>query len=1172
MRLAFKIPSYILGIVLVVILAGLYVYYFTTLPESELNNWIASLFSSEEDITISVRRVNRDIWDHLMLEGVSVSPRGESRAPTVNISKMKLDYDVVSLIKNRNRYRSLVIDSVSIKMLPATDEKEEFSAGERKFRLPVNASIDRVFINIIDITLSSGENIRLNGLAFSASARNNQLDIDLDNISGQWPTRDIHIYSITGDFSYNINGFSLDGLHIQTSRSSISIEGNTDQSLVNNINITFECNPINLTEIRNLTGVKVEGNLEARGSINGSLSDFVGSAVIDGLFFDRQIEDLKFDYSYSNKALDFENIDGKIFKAAFEGSGKLDFSKRPESFSYTGKVEHLNLVNLGPDLRTDFTGRVEMTGEGLGANSFFMQIDCDLDAVRIEDYYFDEVSGLFNLDLSELEFTDGFKARYKNTSISAAGKMEYDGNIDIRGESDFRDLTDYTGQIFLKNLGGRGNAEFHVTGPTRDFSINASFRSDSCWTYGLEPAELFIDADLKSFISHRVGTVDGRWTGGELYSAATDSGCFRTVVSGDRIFIDSVHVKTPGGAMWFKGNFDGTTVPPVFTVDTLTADIYGNVISSAYPLVFALYDRETEFSRFKLLFGSGSVRLNGVVTTELEMDLDFLVEGFQIRPVLEQIYPERKIEGVLSGNAGLSGGFDNPIFVAAIKVDSIKVDNIFIGTFESGADYADGYLAARGRRLITPKGAYEFSGKLPMNLAFAEVENRFPNDPINLHLTASGERLILGEALISAIDSFFAEYSFDVSFTGNYEKPLISGKGEIKNGFLKTLELETPLTDVSAKIRMENETIHIVEASATVSVKQTEVDKVLKDLISKIDKKDKKPMVRASGTMKLVGLGDFLYDIDVVGENFFFKSDQYDISGIGDFDLKISGPTPPAVSGDIVITKLDMREEFESFYDPEYEIADAAIEDSSLWNLDLDISAQNNIWIKNSEVDAEFKADIHVERNVGILGILGPLEVIRGNYYLISQKFRFESGIMTFQDVASLNPEIDFIVSTRLRGSGSEASITELDLNITGTLFEPRINAMSKSALSNEDVLRLLLERNWVTSGGTQNLIESAGVFVRSIGLDPRTAQGIVEEIEFSAGGGEEEKARFTLAKYIAPDLYLRYSQRLSADNPGRLIGVEYYLNNNFLLKASQGQQDSDYEGISFDINFNYEF
>jgi hypothetical protein len=691
-------------------------------------------------------------------------------------------------------------------------------------------------------------------------------------------------------------------------------------------------------------------------------------------------------------------------------------------------------------------------------------------------------------------------------------------------------------------------------------------------SYGLEPGELNIEADLKSFVSHRVGIVNGSWTGGELYSIATDSGYFKSIVSGDRVFIDLAHVEAPDGMLSMKGFYDGTTLPPIFRADTVWADIYGNRLSSGEPLQFALFDRETEFDKFRIRYGSGTIEIKGIVTTELDMDLDFTVDGIQVGPLIKQVYADREIQGLFSGTAKVSGNFDGPRIEAGIMLDSVRIDNSFLGSLISRAEYYEGYLYLREGSLETSESSYRFSGNLPMNLAFSEVEERFPNKPIDLRLSATGKRLVLGEAFISTVERFITDYNFDVYFTGDYKNPRVTGNGEITSGELKILELETPLTDVYAKIQMENETINIIEASATVPVEQTELDKALGDLLAGKDAAGAKSRVAASGTMKLLGLGKFLYDIDVIGKNFYFKSDQYDISGIADFKLKIKGPTPPTVSGEIEIAKLDMREEFSSFYNPEYGPEDIAIEDSSLWNLSLDITARKNLWIKNSEVDAEFKSDVHVERNYGRLGILGTLEVIRGYYNLVTQRFRFVSGVMTYQDVAGLDPKIDFVVSTRVRSREREASVTTVELRVTGTLFLPEINTTSASSLSREDVLRLLVESNWVSTGSTQNAIESAGAFVQSIGLDPRTAQGILEEIEFSAGESEEEKARVSVAKYISPDLYLRYSQRLSANNPGRLFGVEYYLNENVIFKASQGQQSSDYEGISFDINFNYEF
>lgn len=1171
MRLALKIPSYILGIIVILILAAAYLYYFTTIPESELNGWIASMISSREDLDISVRRINRDIWNHLVFESIAIRPLAGSAAPAVDISKVELDYDISKVVKFKNSYRSLVIDSINVVFPPSKGPGGEIKPKRYGFEIPVQVSVDRVYVHAIDVTLADGENLKLKDLAFSAAASDHSLKIALNNLSGSWPARNTDLYSASGEVIYSKDGLIISRFQLVTNRSSISLTGSAGNVFLEDMDINFDCHPIDLADISNLSGVKVEGSLNARGFIDGSFDNFSGSSVVDGDFFGKQFEDMNIDYKFENKALEFKSIDGKVFKTKFTGKGRLDFSTRPESFAYSGKVEHLNLVNLGPDLKTDFTGHADMTGTGLAEDDFSMRINCDLQRVQIEDYYFDEVSGPFKLNLNEIEFLDGFNARYKNTTLSATGKMEYTGDIDISGNSNFMDLTDFEGQTFLKELGGKGTAEFHVTGPTVDFDVEAKFHSDSCWTYGLEPSEINIEADLKSFISHRVGPVNGEWTGGNLYSVATDSGFFKTIVSGDRVFIDEAKMHAPEAELSLKGIYDGTSLPPVFRVDTLQADIYGNRLVSAEPLQFILYDRETEFDQFKVNFGEGTIEVNGIVTNDLDMDLDLTLNGIQIQPLVSQVYTDREVEGLFSGTVGISGNFDSPRIEAQAKIDSIGIDGSLLGDLVSKADYFEGYLRLKEGTLETAESSYKFTGNLPMNLAFGEVEDRFPNQPIDLRLSAKGNRLVLGEAFIPTIERFVTDFDFDVYFTGSYASPRVTGSGELKSGVLKILELESPLTDVYAKLQMENETIRIVEASATVPVEQTGFEKALKDLAGK-KSKGSKSKVTASGTMKLLALGDFLYDIKAEGKDFYFKSDQYDINGTADFNLKVSGPTPPTVSGKINLTGLEMREEFSSFYNPEYGPEEMAIEDSSSWNLNLDITAQKNLLIKNSEVDAEFKADLHVERNVGIYNVLGTMEAIRGNYTLVTQKFKFVSGTMTFQDVTGINPKIDFIVSTRVRGQVREASFTEVELQITGTLFEPTINATSGSGLSKEDVLRLLVESNLRSTGSTADVIGIGDAFIRSIRLDPRVAKGVLEDIEFSAGENQEEKARISIAKYISPDLYVGYSQRLSTDNPGRLYSVEYYWKKYIIFKASQGQQSSDYEGISFDINFNYEF
>ncbi len=1179
MRRIFKIPVYAIGLVLLILAVTAYVYYFTTLPESQLNIWINRLIPHSGELNVRIERVNRDIWNHLVLEDVYIEPQAGSVAPMVRISKLDLDYKFWSLIKERTKFEYLYIDSITV-IMSASKNKESTEPGEkRKVIFPFSASVKRVMVNSIGLQISPGDNIELDSLVFSAAAGDDRMELTLENLSGRWPAKDFELLSVKAGLSSDNGGILIDSLSIVTGRSRIDITGKTGLYLFRDMDLAVVCDPIDLNDIKNLTGVKVKGLLDTRGSIQGSIDRIEGHAVIDGIFMDRPFDNVDVSFMLAEKKLDIRSIKGNAFHALFDGSGGIDFGSRPETYTYSGKVRSLNLKNVAPDLATDFSGHLNLRGQGLASNSFVMQVDCDIDSARIEDYFFDKVRGPARFDLEKIDFLSGFSARYKHTNIQAAGRLVYKGDIDVTGRVSFSDLTDFTDQIFLKQLGGRGSAGVDVTGPTNDFAVSAYFDSDSCWTYGLTPSSIHIYADLKSFISHRVGAVSGYWLGGDLYSVPTDSGHFETSVSGDRVFLDSVFIRGLEGGIWFNGDYDGTQIPPVFRADTLWADIYGNRLFSKSPIVLSIYEDRTGFSQFNLGYKDGILNLDGSVSNDLDLNLNLEAAGFQIRPILQQVYPQKTVDGIWSGRAALTGNFQNPIIDIGVAVDSLTVDDVFLGKLEAGAMYSDGYLDTKNGKLQSRYGSFEFSGRLPLNLAFEEVENRLPEKPIDITLSTSGSRLLLSEAFIPIVESFVTDFKFDINLGGTYSKPVISGKGNLVKGTLDVLDLENQLVNVRAYLRMENETIFVDSAKASVSKPEKEWTKAITAILATKDKKQNEPRIAASGTIKLVGLGDFLYDLDVSGENVYFVSDQFDITGIANFKLKVVGQTPPTIKGEINILRLDNREEFTSFIDPEFDPTDAALEDSSYWNLDLDLNAVNNVWIKNSEVDAEFKADMHAERNAGIWGVLGTLDVIRGSYNLIGQKFKVISGNMTYKDVTSVDPEIDFVVNTRIRDAGGGTpSFTVVELRITGTLLEPKINTGPNSALSNEDVLRLLLRGSWaggtISGGGPQSVIGGASALISSMGLDPLTTQGILQEFEIGNVGNGEEKDAFSisLAKYLSRNLYVRYSRQISGENPESSFGVEYYFNDNIFFQATQGTKGPNNEGISFDVNFNFEY
>lgn len=1173
MKKALRIPVYIFAVLALFVFTAIYLFMFTTLAERELNSWIDYKASRAGGYNVRFERVNRDFWDHLVVEGVRIAPEEEDRGPSFAINRVELKYDILGLTKGYYRFDLIEIDSILI-ILPEspwkTEGRSSGSAG-----ISIAASAEKILINSMDIRLANGEDILVDSVYLEAKIDDKGVNIECRNLLAEWTARDFEVKRFIGKISSVDDGFRLESLHLVTGRSNLFIAGTMGSSFTAGLNLFIGAEPIDLEDIRNLTGAKISGRLDGVVGIRGDIGDFEGKAALDGTFLKRPLEDMSFSYRYSDKKLAFESIDGKVFHAGFKGSGNIDFGVRPEKYEFNGFVDHLDLREVGPALMTDFTGEVALSGRSFGADHFRMRAKCDFDSVRVENYFFHEATGTVEFDLKRISFLPDFNARYKNTYLDAIGSLEYSGRIDLNGTARFEDLTDFTDQVFLRKLGGRGNAAFDLSGPTRDFSVNAYFDSDSCWTYGLEPASIHIDADLKSFISHRVGLVSGYWSGGELYSVPTDSGFFETSVSGEMAFLDSVRIFGLDGGLRFSGTYDGTQVPPEFTADTLYGDVFGNRFSSKEPIRAKVYERETAIESFTLGYESGILDLNGIVTHDLDMNLEFTVIDFQIMPVLRQIYPKKEVRGTWSGSATIGGNFENPEIKFAFDLDSLNVDYIPLGTLKSRAVYVDGYLSTDSTELSSEYGTYEFSGRLPMDLSFAEVEDRFPDEPIDLKLRTWGKRLLLAEIFIDAVEKFNTDFEFELGLFGTYNEPSLAGSGKLTGGELKSQYMVNPITGIYAEIRMENEKVYVDSVSASVARFKQGWGTSLKEFFTGSEGR-KKPVITTAGTVTLLGLNNFLYNLTVKGRNIDFIADAYVVSGIADFDLKVEGDTPPTVRGDIALSRLDIRDEFENFAGLDYDPSIAAVEDSTMWDLDLNLIALNNIWINNRDVKGEFKADIRVKRHVGIIGALGTLEAIRGTYNVIGEEPRFQSGTITYPDFATVDPEIDFIVVKRIRplqaGGGETSSEPfDMELHITGTLLVPKIEV---AGFSQEEALRYLVFTSWAgrTLGGersSEDYFNSLSALARAMGLDPSTAQVYIDEItigEFEADKGP----RISLAKYISPNLYFRYSQRLR--NPESTIGVEYYLNKNFSFKATQGMKGSENDGISFDLNFNYEY
>ncbi|MCP4581401.1 MAG: hypothetical protein GY839_07260 [candidate division Zixibacteria bacterium] len=1185
MKKRIKIPLAGFSFVLFLIVLALYLYFFTTVPEQLFNDWVGHYLSNKLGYRVTVSKVSRDIWKKAKFEDINVyySSDGELKQAG-HINSIEAHYSVGDILFQDYRLSSLEISGVNLS-LKSNQELDRLFSSQDEQATP--GGISRPGINIDqfrfdDILLRANVgnediDIMVDQLTGSFGSGTNTVEIRVDSLNGSCPQKEFDLEFFAGEFNLVNENWQVEWLNLKTGLSDIHLFGRIGNLQELDFQVSISFTPLNLRDIDSFIGIGLEGGFDARGHINGRPDNFSGELNGTGTLFKKNLDDFALDYRFESTTLFVDNYDGYVFKAPTIGSGFIDFGAKPAVYEFQGEIQDLNLQNIGPNLYSSFSGEIDVNGEGLSEKTFNMGIDMKLTKADIDIYHLHKGIGEIDFDLKGISFMPGFKANYKNTWITFDGYLEYDGQIDLMGSTEFADLADFKNQIFINDLDGVGQADFRVTGPTLDFTIKGDFFSDSCRFYGLDADTCSFDLSLKSFVSHRVGTVEGYWKGGDIYSIPVDSGYFSTLISGEKNFLEKIYCENKNNQLSFSGSFDNGTIPPALIIDTATVVLWNDTVYNDTPLLLDAFDKEVEFKDFKLYSRSSKLDVQGTVTYDGQMALDINADSLEIRPIVSYYLTDRTISGILSGDVEVGGDFDLPEFDANFSIDNLAIDTTGVGDFNLRAEYSDSEVQVNVAELENEDALYTVTGSIPVNLSFTTEDERFPQEPISATVIASGKSMILIPIFVHSVEDFAGDFNVNLDFSGTYDNPSVNGDFELSDGTLKVLELVDPLTKITVDGRMVNDLVYIDTVFGYMLMAE-ERKAGSGYLVSQRKDIENTGLILGSGTIKILGPALFGYDLSLSGEDCEFYSDSYDIQGVTDLSLAVSGSSPPLVSGEARLERLDMREPFISFFaDEEAEV----LEDSTIWDIKLEVFAENNIWINNTESIIEFEGaadnmqltgDLLVTRENGIYNTVGQLDVVRGSFYLGNYKFKINRGEMIFNKPDTLDPDINFDVTTRIRvkeAQSTTASINDLDLLITGTLTKPQIGTSEGSDYSSEDILYMLISST-VGTGAQQssagsiiidNLLQNLSNVISNVPL--------VDDIDLTQDLGDESKGtRVSVAKYISPNLYLNYSQRLSQESK-QTVGFEYILNNNFSFEGMQGTKD---EGVSFNIKLRYEF
>ena len=578
--------------------------------------------------------------------------------------------------------------------------------------------------------------------------------------------------------------------------------------------------------------------------------------------------------------------------------------------------------------------------------------------------------------------------------------------------------------------------------------------------------------------------------------------------------------------------------------------------------------------------GLGGMRLQAQGRLPFDGEADFRLDAddLDVRLIARALQLEEVLEGVVDLDLRVTGTDAEPVISLALSADDFRFRAYVLDQLEANVDYADRRASGDVAVWNDSLQVLTLSGELPLNLSFNAVEERLPEEGIDLVVVSDQLPLLLLMAPFPGYEEVVGTMSGRVDVGGTSRSLAPRGRLTVDGGgaFLSGLG-----------VRQE-------EVNGTLdwfSDGRLEVDVGTRALGT----------ARVEGTVTLTAVLDPGFDLDVRFDG-FQAIDRRDATGRLSGAIHLAGSySRPLISGDLFVDEGTLFvEEFQRavdvsdlFFERRAGVVDLTLADTTAVRFQPFIGGQNpflqnirmenttltvrrNTWIRSEVMDVELdgELDLLYDRQTQDLALVGSLEAIRGSYALgvgyLRRQFQVDGGTVRFLGTPGFNPDLNLTASNDIRTpEGDRFTITA---GVTGTLLSPRVALSSEEPGFTEDDLLSYL---WfgrpsyaLTSGQSQTLGTAAAatvtlglssfsnelgtVVTQGLGLDYLTITqqdiGALPGANFVGGalGGALGALSTTVVEtglYVADDLFLTLLFRPAPGQGagmGRLPGLRF--------------------------------
>lgn len=611
------------------------------------------------------------------------------------------------------------------------------------------------------------------------------------------------------------------------------------------------------------------------------------------------------------------------------------------------------------------------------------------------------------------------------------------------------------------------------------------------------------------------------------------------------------------------GSFDQENLNRKIQVNLFHGD-YGSIpFKILEPVTLLLAPEKQSVQNIKFQVSDGELLGDATFedsSTEAKVNAKVLIRKFPLA-LARLALPDAGISGRLDGDISLSGSLQKPEGHFQLKAYGVDLENsgeldLKQGSYEVSGDWKNHQANLQAKLAQSMLGTLNLTATLPLIWDPSNKSVFIPEDqPLTGKAEGQMDLKVWNDYLSASGEMVEGKLDLNVSLAGIKKAPEVSGKLLLADGRYENMIYGTLMHPISLSLVADSKEIRVENLEAVTPNKGT---------------------IKASGSLQLASLES--YDF-----NFGLKTDNAQLVGLdmltvmasGGLDIK-GNQDAMKVSGKIEVDKADIRLPDRLPRDVvildyvEAEVEETVVENiekkkrkSFNSELDLQITANNRVYVRGSGLDAELQGECTIKGTTAEPKIAGKLQLKQGTLDVLGRRLVFNRGAIDLTGAPKVSPTLDF-----------QADVTGKNMTfhtmVNGSVNKPNIEITSTPELPQDEVLSQLLFGKSSSTLSPLEAVQLVDAAAQFVGVDSGSKQ-MMNDLQNSLGldkfsinsNNPSGSPQVEAGSYLTDNVYVGVKEDVVAGTGSAVIQMEVTPNINL---------ESDFGGENSRLGINMEW